>query len=101
MKETELMNLIRFELVETGKYSLWRNNIGFDQVTKVRYGLGVGTSDLVGFRHRDGRFIGLEIKTATGRASKEQKMWIEHVVGHGGLAGIVHSTEDALKVVER
>ena len=57
-----------------------------------------GASDLIGFS-RDGRFIALELKSRRGRLSPEQKNFIAQVQAHGGIAGVVRSTEDALRLV--
>ncbi len=38
-------------------------------------------------------------KTEGGEVSKEQKNWMEQVIGAGGIAGIAASPEEALKIV--
>ena len=78
---------------------LWRNNTGQDRVTRVRYGLCVGSSDLVGVRRADGKFIALEVKSSTGRTTEEQRMFLRLVFGAGGIAGVVRSLGQARRVV--
>lgn len=51
-----------------------------------------GTSDILGVA-RDGRFIALEVKTASGRASREQIAFIKRVRECGGLACVVRSVD--------
>jgi hypothetical protein len=60
-------------------------------------GLCVGSSDLIGYRQVDGvaQFVALEVKSATGRATKEQSQFLEHITAAGGCAGVVRSVEDA------
>jgi ribosomal protein L27 len=109
----------------SGSVRLWRNNVGTGwagQATKVtpgnrqaiaagirpgdilirqgrplHAGLCVGSSDLIGYRQVDGvaQFVALEVKSATGRATKEQSQFLEHITAAGGCAGVVRSIEDA------
>lgn len=99
-EETVLMRSIRLAVCATGRATLWRLNSGFDQDKKVRYGLGDGAADLIGFVHKNGRFFALEVKTPTGRAQKNQKLWAEHVNKNGGFARIVRSVDDALQALK-
>jgi hypothetical protein len=62
----------------------------------ITYGLGVGSSDLVGCVSPGGNFLAIEVKTATGRASVEQLGWIQLIEKFGGVAGIARSVQDAL-----
>ena len=113
----------------SGSVRLWRNNVGTGwagQATKVtpgnlraiaaglrpgdvvirrgrplHAGLCVGSSDLIGYRQVDGiaQFVALEVKSATGRATKEQGLFIDHIQAAGGLAGIARSVEDAAAIL--
>ena len=113
----------------SGNVRLWRNNVGTGwagQATKItpgnlravsqalrpgdvvirqgrplHAGLCVGSSDLIGYRQVDGvaQFVALEVKSATGRATKEQTQFLDHINGVGGCAGIVRSVEDAHTVL--
>ena len=73
MSETNILIAIHDAIALTGKCLLWRNNTG--QHGRIRYGLGVGGADLVGLVRPTGRWFALEVKTAAGRLSKEQKNW--------------------------
>lgn len=113
----------------SGTTRLWRNNVGTGwagQATKVtpgnlravsqalrpgdvvirqgrplHAGLCVGSSDLIGYRQVDGvaQFVALEVKSATGRPTKEQTLFIDHIQAAGGLAGIARSVDDAAAIL--
>ena len=114
----------------SGSVRLWRNNVGTGwagQATKVttgnlrtiatalrpgdvvirqgrplHAGLCVGSSDLIGYRQVDGvaQFVALEVKSATGRATKEQVQFLDHIQAAGGLAGIARSVDDAAAILQ-
>jgi hypothetical protein len=64
-------------------------------------GLCVGSSDLIGYRQVDGlaQFVALEVKSPTGRPTKEQGLFIDHIQAAGGLAGIARSVDDAAAIL--
>ena len=72
---------------------------------RTRFGLCVGSSDLIGWKTEIingapfARFLAMEIKSSTGRATAEQKNFIEAVRGAGGLAGVVRSVDEAAELV--
>ncbi len=100
-QETILQSQIRAVLCKAGSpVRVFRNNVGaYDPVgdgkSWVSYGLGKGSADLVGLIVGSGRFLGVEIKTATGRQSDEQKAWAKTIVGYGGVAIILRSVAEA------
>jgi hypothetical protein len=67
-----------------------------------------GGSDLIGWKSvtitpdmvgkKLAVFTGLEVKTSTGRPTKEQVNFIQAVRSAGGFAGIVRSVDDAVAV---
>jgi hypothetical protein len=67
----------------------------------IPVGLCLGSSDLIGIQAGTGRFFAIEVKTATGRASKEQTNFINHVKKMGGIAGIARSEQEALELLAR
>lgn len=84
--------------------TVYRNNQGAFRDSRgqwVRYGVGNGGSDLLGYT-RDGRFLALEIKVPNWKPSgqKENERYdrqldfIQAVVQAGGIGGIVHGYED-------
>ena len=101
MSEGHIQDEIRLALSDEPGLVLWRNNTGVadQRGQRVRYGLAVGSADLIGCIA--GRFIALEVKTATGRATPEQRLWLDLVRRHGGFAAIVRSVEDARAAIAR
>lgn len=96
----------------TGDTHLFRNNVGTAQTSTgsvVKFGLCPGSSDLIGWTTIEitpemiGRsvavFTAIEVKSATGRASKKQKNFIKRIHDCGGIAGIARSLDDAVNVV--
>lgn len=69
------------------------------------FGLCKGSSDIVGIVRVPvqrmlgdaiiARWLALEVKTATGRVSKEQQMFLDLVNRSGGVGRVVRSIEDA------
>jgi hypothetical protein len=91
---------------------LWRNNAGVahhKDGSRVRYGLCGGSSDLIGFRSveitpdmvgsRIAQFVALEVKSATGRATREQNIFLAVVRVAGGVAAVVRSEDEARAVL--
>jgi hypothetical protein len=110
--EQQTQQAIRLQL-SRGPVRLWRNNTGllYDrQGRPVSFGLCKGSSDLIGFRtitigpEHVGRqlavFCAIEVKSERGRATTEQKAFIEMVQAAGGLAGVARSTEDAAGILD-
>jgi hypothetical protein len=64
-------------------------------------GLCAGSSDLIGLHHGSGKFVAVEVKSPTGRATTQQTNFIDHVRSHGGLAGIARSPGDALNIIKQ
>jgi hypothetical protein len=75
----------------------------------VQFGVASpGGSDLIGYRtititpdmvgQKIAVFTALEIKTATGRATPEQRRFIDHIRGAGGISAIVRTTADAQRI---
>ena len=98
-RETDIQQRIRLALGRLPGVVIWRNTGGYDERARQEYGLRRGASDLIGIC--DGRFFALEVKTATGRPSKEQIQFLKIVRANGGFGAIVRSPEDALAAVGR
>ena len=101
--ERGLMLRIRAELASMPGVLMWRNNVGVDADRGVRYGLGVGSADLVGLLAPAGRMLAFEVKLPRyrGRVRPEQRRWLDVVARHGGVAAVVTSPEEARALVER
>jgi hypothetical protein len=77
---------------------------------QIRFGLHVGSSDLIGWVTREitndmvgervAQFLALEVKSPTGKVRPEQLNFIEVVKRAGGVAAIVRSVEDAEKAIK-
>ena len=94
MSEGRIQDEIRLALSQLGIVT-WRNNCGVaitDNRT-IRYGLAVGSADLIGC-HR-GRFLAIEIKTPIGKQRPEQKLFQQLVEANGGIYVILRSAEEA------
>lgn len=86
-----------------------RNQVGaverFDERTNStrveRYGLGVGSADLVAILAPSGRWVCLEVKSATGRVEPEQAKWHERARSFGAFVAVVRSAEEACAAIER
>jgi len=94
MKESNIQQLIRMELSRLGA-RIWRNNSGMlrdANGTPVRYGLCVGSSDLIGIYK--GRFIAIEVKQPNKKPTSEQVNFIRIVRENGGLADVLTSERD-------
>ena len=76
-----------------------RNNVGSYRKDKqvITYGLGTGSSDLVG-QLTDGRFLAIEVKHQ-GSPSDDQILFVNRIKMHGGCAGVCWSVGDFEKLV--
>lgn len=76
---------------------------------RFKYGPGVGFPDLFGFTMVEITeemvgcelpvFTAIEVKTDKGRASNEQKNFIQMVKDHNGIAGIARNIDEAKKIL--
>lgn len=112
-RETAVQNQIWLDVGALPGTRLFRNNNGAyknDQGQLVKYGLGTGTSDLIGFQvitvtpEMVGRkiavFAALEIKPSPKeKPTPAQAQFIQQVNASGGLAGVAHSTETAKQIL--
>lgn len=111
-EETHLQQQIRLALGTHPQLRLFRNNTGSLPDPKtgrpIQFGLARGSSDLVGWRsvtitpemvgQQLAVFTAIEVKTPKGRATPEQRNWLETVQSAGGIAGIARSVADALRI---
>lgn len=99
MTETEIMRRIMVECADIAV--LMRYNVGlFFTANGIPIKQGVkGTSDLIGFRICDGAFVAIEVKTETGRLSKEQKNFLDAMKNYGIICGVARNTEQAREII--
>lgn len=103
--EGKLLREIRLELGSKDDLVLFRNQAGSVKVDGrwQTYGLVKGASDLIGIltvpkgKELVGVFFACEVKSATGRLTKEQAEFIALVNRSCGFAFVARSVEDALK----
>lgn len=100
LKEGDLQRLIMIELSAAGHYveRIQSGLLYTKDGRPVRIGFP-GRSDISGARAGDNRAFFMEIKTATGRATKEQRRFIAAMKQRGAIAGIVRSVQDALDLL--
>ena len=98
MKESDLMRDIQIAASIKG-WRLLRNNTGCVKASngkRIRFGLHVGSSDLIGWRtvNRVAQFVAVEVKTAKGITTKAQQQFLQAVIRAGGIGIIARSVED-------
>lgn len=96
---------------KAGQYRLDVGDYVVKHGSRIQYGLCVGSSDLVGWRQIIitpemvgqciGQFVAVEVKTPTGKATDDQKNFINQVRKAGGLAGIVRSGDDVISLLNQ
>ena len=105
MTESQIQSTVHRVLGKRPDVRLFRNNVGaYKDPTGTfrRFGLCVGSADLIGWVMVDGRaiFLSVEIKTPIGKLSPEQETWLRNVKRMGGIAFIARSPEEALAELE-
>ena len=114
MSEAAIQQQVRLALSAAGSVAL-RNNVGAYTDPKtgrvIRYGLGVGSSDLIGWTpvvvtadmvgQTLAVFTACEVKTAIGKPTPHQLNFIAQVLRAGGFAGIARSGADAVAITRR
>tara|TARA_R100000458_G_C8131988_1_gene146641 strand:+ start:262 stop:615 length:354 start_codon:yes stop_codon:yes gene_type:complete len=112
--ETVIQQEIRLAVGREPHLRLFRNQVGQlpdpNSGRYVQFGLAKGSSDLIGFKtieitpdmvgQKIAQFVSIEVKTAKGRPTPQQKNWLNCVASAGGISGIARSPEDAKKILE-
>lgn len=115
--ETPIMQLIRLRVGGMPGVRLFRNSVGAlaDRFGKwIEYGLGKGTSDLIGWKRVTvtramlGKpvavFVAIEVKAPGGRTDRArlaaQTNFIDAVRRDGGIAGFADSPESAREIID-
>lgn len=98
MTEAETSRRIQLAATKVG-CRLFRNTVGMlpdGHGRMIRFGLAVGSSDLIGFCMRGGVavFLAVEVKSAKGRATPEQLLFLEGVRLSGGIGILARSVDD-------
>ncbi len=100
-EEGVLQAKVRAALSTEGTLRAFRNNSGVCPSNHVRYGLGVGSGDLICIVAPTGRFASIELKTPKGIIEPEQYAWQKTIREFGGVAEFVRSVDEALDIVRR
>lgn len=129
MSESEIQKKIRLAIGSIARMfrnnvgSGWQGRSGSIKVTSdgskyitlasprpLKAGLCEGSSDLIGWTSKTitpemvgetvAVFTAIEVKTATGRASKEQINFIRAVIDSGGIAGIARDEAQAVHIIK-
>lgn len=107
MKESEIQKRILVALSEYREAAFWPNVIGLMSDRRGftrRVGIGYpGGADLIGMWTRpDGRaqFVGIEIKSETGRMRESQLAFQAGVTACGGVYAVLRSVEEARQWAE-
>lgn len=80
----------------------WRNNTGAYKNKKdqlVRYGKK-GSADIIGILP-DGRFLAVECKRKSGKASSDQLLFLSNIKANHGVACIVKSCDELMEVLKK
>jgi len=102
--EALILHDIRVALGREPDLVLWRLNQGItkDHTGKqYRSGMVPGAADLIGVLGPRGRWFCLEVKSPTGRLSREQKLFGSLVQRMGGSWACVRSVDDARAALDR
>ena len=59
-----------------------------------------GEADIFGHRMKDGKALYIEVKLPGENPRPDQKKFLEAMRNTGAIAGVAHSVEEALKIVD-
>jgi hypothetical protein len=102
MTEAQIQSAIHRTLASRPDVRLFRNHVGKVQGVDGRwhtFGLAPGSADLIGWIQ--GRFLSIEVKSATGRVRPDQQNWMNVVNSHGGIAFVARSVAEAVELLEQ
>ena len=60
-----------------------------------------GEADIFGHRISDGRAIYIEVKLPGEHPREDQRKFLDAMTATGAIAGVAHSVEEALRIIER
>lgn len=100
-KETILQNQIIVALCKNGCVA--RNHTVGQFFTKYGSIVNIGhhgEADITGHRISDGRAIYIEVKLPGEHPREDQKKFLQAMANTGAIAGVAHSIEEALEIIE-
>lgn len=105
MSEKDLCHAIVEYLNYNGCY-VWRTNSGaiqseYNGKKRLIRLNRAGTSDILGIRRSDGKFIAIEVKKpeTRNRVTQAQEEFLNTIASYGGIAGVATSPEEALEII--
>jgi hypothetical protein len=111
--ESDLLSDARVEYAGDNTVRIWRNNVGAMRApdgTFIRYGLCVGSSDLIGFKavqitsEMVGQwlavFVAAEAKAPKAYPTETQRAFLRTVCELGGRAGVFRTIQEFRDIVE-
>ena len=112
MTEKHLQQLILKTIGCLPEFRLFRNNVGMlldINGTPVKYGLCVGSSDIIGLKavtiteemvgQQIAQFVSIEVKSEKGKLSPAQENWLQMVEAMGGVAVVIKSITEINKII--
>lgn len=102
--ESSVLKRVQEALWAVGGVHVMRNNVGAIRKGRrfIRYGLGVGSADVVAIVAPTGRWLCIETKRPkNSKETEAQTRWLEMVRRYGAIAGVCRSPEEALALVEQ
>jgi hypothetical protein len=99
LPETALQRLVIARLNDIPGVRVWRFNVGAfkDPKSGKVYKFGVpGQADVGGILAPSGRRLEVELKSATGRQTEDQRAWQLEIETRGGLYVLARTLEQAL-----
>lgn len=83
-------NKILIDYSDSKTYVLYDNKQAFGETAsgfKAQFGLGAGTSDIIGYCVKTGLFVAIEVKTPKYKTlSDKQRSFLEHVHDSGAIS---------------
>lgn len=98
MSEKSIQNAILVAVTRLPGGFFWRANSALAQIEGRPIRVNIpGCADIIGAYH--GRFIGIEVKTPTGRQSDAQRRFQAAVTRGGGVYVLARSVDEALSAL--
>jgi hypothetical protein len=99
VSESDLVASILLTFGARHDLKLWRANVlvAKDKTGRVLRAGVTGQADISGILAPSGRRVEVEVKTATGRQSPDQKRWQTMIEAHGGIYILARSTDDVAR----
>lgn len=100
-RESQILAEVLLAIGSRPDCRVWRANCGAARARDgrlVRFGVP-GQADILGLTGT-GRFLAIEVKTATGKLRPDQERFRDIVTRFGGLYFVVRSAEDAVAQLE-